>query len=249
MGKHQYFLLTQLQNLWLDKSGVSWELIKVACGEDSSISNNFSELEKYTWNYVSHERSTFAVWRVVALSISRPDLLIDLISIWERQPHFDDLKYCTDWIYLARLTAKDFFKDYDVVDQNLKPWQWNDYASRDIEPDELYRRPLINKKLSFEEINVQVQQSGSLLRTLRAQDVKIEESTFKYYASVIHSVSPTSIMLLIELSKKQDFDQNIWIDGLLSSIDKIKDPIDLLYIVAGLINEEWKCPLWHSKIN
>lgn len=256
MDGNRNTLLEQLKSCCKQRTDGKWALLAAAAGDEPCIQQLYNTLANYNWQYRStiHDESRyypldFAEWRVLSISISRPNLLRELLDGWERQPNaenfFADPDNCTDHIYMAGHTARNFFNP-PQLNPTLEPWSWEEYGSKKLVSKNLFNRPLKETVLTLADIQKSVAVGGNALRVLRTQEVKIEQKVFEHYSQSIDSTDYYVTALLIELSRKTEFKADIWIENVLRVFPKIQDPIDLLYITGGLLNPQWQIPSWYS---
>jgi hypothetical protein len=245
---YRHFLLEQLRSCCKQRTEGYWTLLAAAAGDEGCIQEVRDVLASYNWQLNYYELIAYAEWRVFSLSISRPSLLRELLSNWERDPYannFENSNNCTDHIYIAGHTAKNFFKT-----QQLNPraelWSWEEYGSKMHVPNNLINRPLKETVLTLADIQKCVEINGGALRALRTQAVEIDLTVFEHYSQLIDSTPYYATALLIELSHKTEFKSDIWIENVLRVFPKIQDPIALLYITGGLLNPQWQIPRWYS---
>lgn len=246
MDGSRSFLLEQLRSCCKQRIDGYWALLAAAAGDDRCIQQNYNTLASYTWQYIPPESLMSSQWRVLALSISRADLLRELLAGWECEPNtnnFENFDNCSEWIFIAARTARNFFKTQEL-NPTAEPWSWSEYGSKILRPDNLINRPLKETVLTLSDIQKSVAVGGGALKTLRTQAVKIEPTVFEHYSQLIDTAPCSSIAYLIELSRTTEFKANIWIENVLSIFPKIKDPIDLLYITGGLLNPQWQLTTW-----
>ncbi len=252
MDGSRHFLLEQLKNSCKQRTDSNWSLLAAAAGDDRCIQEVYNTLASYTWQYVATypepEPIAYAEWRVFSLSISRTDLLRELLAAWEREPdaiNFENSNNCTDHIYIAGHTARNFFKS-QKLNPTAEPWSWKEYASKKLVPNNLINRPLKETTLTLVDIQKSVAANGAALKALRTQPVKIESAVFEHYSQLIDSTPCYAMALLIELSRKTEFKVDIWIENVLNVFPKIQDPIKLMYITGSLLNPQWQIPSWDS---
>jgi len=248
MDRSRHYLLEQLKSCCKQRTDGYWALPAAAAGDDLCIQRVYSTLASYTWPSKSPETLASAEWRVFSISISRPNLLRELLADWEREPdakNFENRNNCTDHIYLAGHTARNFFNPQQL-NPTAEPWSWEEYGSKELVPDNLINRPLKETVLTLADIQKSVEVNGRTLKALRTQAVEIDLAVFEHYSQLIDSTPYYALTLLIELSRKTDFRSDIWIENVLRVFPKIQDPIKLMCITGGLLNPQWKIPSWHS---
>lgn len=252
MDGSRRYLLEQLKSCCKQRTDGSWALLAAAAGDDRCIQEVYNTLVGYTWQYIptgpAPDSPMFAQWRVLAISISRADLLEELLARWEREPNtnnFENFDSCSEWIFLAARTAKNFFKTQQL-NPTEEPWSWEEYASRLGVPDNLINRPLKETILTLADIQKFGNVRGAAIKALRTQAVKIDREVFEHYSQSIDTTDCYVIALLIELSRKTEFPADIWIENVLRVFPKIQDPIKLMYITGGLLNPQWQIPSWYS---
>jgi hypothetical protein len=103
-------------------------------------------------------------------------------------------------------------------------------------------RPLKDKVLTQKDIENAIGSGMFLLQTLRTQQVQIDESVFAHYADLIISIGPYVTALLIELSRRTNFDSRIWFERILEIFPTISDPLDLTLSTYALLNDQWVVP-------
>ena len=177
------------------------------------------------------------------MSVSRPVALRRLFDEW--QELYDRGKITRDDSLLKPwLEAKMFFTQ-DEFDPTAQPWSWHEEFC--LFPDKarlLARRPLKETHLTHQDIQAAISQGEGILRALRTQQVTIEESNFFYYSNDITSLVPYTLAMLIELSRRSNFDQNIWIERFLEiiPIPDYKRPLSLTPSIYCLLNPSWCVP-------
>ncbi len=103
-------------------------------------------------------------------------------------------------------------------------------------------RPLQEKVLTQKDIENAIGSGMSLLKTLRTQQVQIDESVFAHYADLIISTGAYPTALLIELSRRTNFDSRIWLERILEIFPTISGPLDLTLSTYALLNDQWVVP-------
>lgn len=250
MNKNRDYLLEQLKNCCKQRTDGKWAWLAAAAGDHGCVQQVYNTLSSYTWRYMpagpGPDSYGFAEWQVIAISISRPELLRELLDRWEREPNtnnFENYDKCSEWIFLAARTARNFFKPQQL-DPTAEPWSWEEYGSKMFAPDNLINRPLKETILTLADIEKSVKVNGRVLKALRTQAVKIDLTVFEHYSQLIDSTPCYALTLLIELSRKADFPSDIWIENVLRVFPKIQDPLQLVYITGGLLSPQWKIPSW-----
>jgi len=247
-GSRHFLLEQQLRSCCKQRTEGYWTLLAAAAGDNRCIQQVYNTLASYTWQSNYPERIAYAEWRVFSISISRPNLLRELLAGWEREPdakNFENPNNCTSHIYLAGHTARILFKTQQF-DPTAEPWSSEEYGSKKLVPDNLINRPLKETVLILADIQKCVEVNGGALRALRTQAVEIDLTVFEHYSQLIDSTPCYALTLLIELSRKIDFRSDIWSENVLRVFPKIQDPIKLMYITGGLLNPQWKIPSWCS---
>ncbi|WP_377478601.1 MAG: hypothetical protein P2A85_08225 [Microcoleus anatoxicus] len=253
MDRSKSFLLEQLKQACSQRIDIRWELLATAAGLDQSICQTLrgldvNELRMDTGSYIACS-STFVEDRVLALSVSRPDLLRNLFNQWEMEPRTGDPYLDAGFLDIALKTGRRCFTVVEI-DPEAEPWCWEEQLKNErlkIMYDSEYirllgSRPLINKVLTQNDIENAIGSGMSLIKTLRTQHVQIEESVFAHYADSIISTGPYVTALLIELSRGTNFDSRIWFERILEVFPTISDPLDLTLSTYALLNDQWVMP-------
>lgn len=248
MNRNTDYLLEQLKNCCKQRTDGDWALLAAAAGEERCVQQVYDILASYTWQSINLESISYPELRVISISISQPELLRELLAGWEREPNtnnFENYDNCSEWIFLAARTARNFFKPQQL-DPTAEPWSWEEYGSKPFAPKNLINRPLKENILTLADIEKSVKINGHVLKALRTQAVKIDLAVFEHYSQLVDSPAYYAMTLLIELSRKADFPCDIWIENVLRVFPTIQDPIQLMYITGGLLNPQWQIPSWES---
>jgi hypothetical protein len=253
MDRSKSFLLEQLKLACSQRIDIRWELLATAAGLDQSICQTLrgldvNELRMDTGSYIACS-STFVEDRVLALSVSRPDLLRNLFNQWEMEPRTGDPYLDAGFLDIALKTGRRCFTVVEI-DPEAEPWCWEEQLKNErlkIMYDSEYirllgSRPLNDKVLTQNDIENAIGSGMSVLKTLRTQQVQIEESVFAHYADSIISTGPYVTALLIELSRRTNFDSRIWFERILEVFPTISDPLDLTLSTYALLNDQWVMP-------
>ncbi len=253
MDRSKNFLLEQLKQACSQRIDIRWELLATPAGVEQSISQTLrgldvNELRMDTGSYIACS-SSFVENRVIALSVSRPELLRNLLSQWEMEPRTGDPYLDAGFLDIALKTARRCFTVVEI-DPEAEPWSWeeqlkNEHLKIMWAPDYirlLGSRPLSNKVLTQKDIENAIDSGMSLIKTLRTQQVQIDESVFAHYADSIISTGPYVTALLIELSRRTNFDSRIWFERILEVFPTISDPLDLTLSTYALLNPSWCVP-------
>ncbi len=255
MNKNRDYLLEQLKSCCKQRTDGDWALLAAAAGDDQCVQQVYNILASYSWHSNYPESISYPELRVISISISRPELLRELLAGWEREPDsdryegpggcskFENDKNCSH-IYVAGRTARNFFKPQQL-NPTAEPWSWEEYGSKMFAPKNLINRPLKETILTLADIQKSVEVNGHALKALRTQAVNIDLTVFEYYSQLIDSTPCYALTLLIELSRKTDFPSDIWLETVLRAFPKIQDPLHLIYITGGLLSPQWKIPSWY----
>lgn len=244
MDERRHFLLEKLRLCCQQRKDKDWAFLAAASGDELCIQEIYRALASYTWQYFPAELEPFvnAEWRVVALSISRLDLLQQLLLQWEMEPNtnnFENWNTCSEWIYTSAVTARCFLES-PKLEPSAEPWSWEEYAERCIIPNDLISRPLKETFLTVGDIQKSIEVKGAALKALRTQSVKIDPAVFEHYSQLIETTAPYATALLIELSRSTNFPIENWIENVIKVFPKIQNPIYLMFITGGLLNPQWR---------
>ena len=248
MDRSKNFLLEQLKQACSQRIDIRWELLATPAGVEQSISQTLrgldvNELRMDTASYIACS-SSFVENRVIALSVSRPELLRHLLSQWEMEPRTGDPYLDAGFLDIAIKTAHRCFMVVEI-DLDAEPWLWDEHLKPIYMREtarSLARRPLINKVLTQNDLENAIICGGIILTALRTQEVQIDESVFAHYADLIGSTDPYVTALLIELSRRTNFDSRIWFERILEVFPTISDPLDLTLSTYALLNDQWVMP-------
>ena len=251
MDRSKSFLLEQLKQACSQRTNGRWELLATAAGNEESIRQtlrclNVNELRLDTDIALP---SNLVEDRVLALSVSRPELLRNLFNQWKMEPRTGDSYLDSGCLDIALKTACRCFTVVEI-DPDAEPWSWeeqlkNEHLKIMWDPDYirlLGSRPLNDKVLTQNDIENAIGSGMSVLKTLRTQKVQIDESVFAHYADLISSTGPYVTALLIELSRRTNFDSRIWFERILEVFPTISDPLDLTLSTYALLNDQWVMP-------
>jgi hypothetical protein len=200
MDRSRHYLLEQLKSCCKQRTDGYWALpAAAAAGDDLCLQRLYSTLASYTWQSNYPESIAYAEWRVFSISISRPNLLRELLAGWEREPdakNFENPNNCTDHIYIAGHTARNFFNPQQL-NPTAEPWSWEEYGLKQFVPQNLINRPLKETMLTLGDIQKSVEANGDVLKALRTQPVKIDLTVFEHYSQLIDSTPYYDLALLI----------------------------------------------------
>ena len=252
MDRSKIVLLEQLKQACSQRIDNNWHLLATAAGNEEGIRVTLRGLEinELRLDTFIAMPSYLAEFRVLALSVSRPELLRNLLNLWEMEPptgNPDDLG--AGCLETALTTGRRCFTVVEI-DPEAEPWSWEEelknqplkirYSCEYIRL--LGSRPLKDKVLTQKDIENGINSGMSVLKTLRTQQVQIDESVFAHYADLIISVGPYVTALLIELSRRTNFDSRIWFERILEIFPTISDPLDLTLSTYALLNDQWVLP-------
>ena len=248
MDRSKSFLLEQLKQACSLRIDIRWELLATPAGVEQSICQTLrgldvNELRMDTASYIACS-SSFVENRVIALSVSRPELLRNLFNQWEMEPRTGDPYLDAGFLDIALKTARRCFTVVEI-DPEAEPWLWNEHLKSTYMRETfslLASRPLINKVLTQNDIENAISCGGMILSTLRTQQVQIDESVFAHYADLMGSTDPYVTAILIELSRRTNFDSRIWFERILEVFPTISDPLDLTLSTYALLNDQWVMP-------
>ena len=251
MDRSNNFLLEQLKQACRQRTDGRWQLLATAAGHEKSIrqileSLDVNELRLDTMKAVP---ASLVGDKIMALSVSRPQLLGDLLSQWEQEPRTGDL-YVDAACLTAAINIGRSILTVVKLDPDAEPWSWEEQLKNEPlkimwDPEYirfLASRPLVNKKLTLANMENCIERGKGLLKTLRTQEVQIDESVFHRYADLISSTDPYVIAMLIELSRGTNFDSRIWFERMLEVFPTISDPLYLTLSTYALLNEQWVVP-------
>lgn len=239
-------LLEQLKQASLQRIDGRWQLLATAAGNEESIRQTLRGLDVNELRLDTDIAlpSNLVEDRVLALSVSRPELLRNLLNQWEMEPRTGDPYLDSGCLDIALKTARRCFMVVEI-DRDAEPWLWDEHLKPTYMKETirlLARRPLISKVLTQNDIENAILCGGNLLLALRTQEVQIEESVFAHYADSIISTGPYVTALLIELSRRTNFDSRIWFERILEIFPTISDPLDLTLSTYTLLNDQWVMP-------
>lgn len=244
MDRERYCLLDKLKRVSSQRYDGYWELLSTAAGHEPSVKKTLSGLVTQELRYGTPIAITpvMAEERVLALSVSHPTALRQLFDEWEELNSRGEITRDDAWLLRAWTQAKRCFTQ-DECDLTAQPWSWYEEFTLFSQNGRLLaQRPLREKYLTHQDIQAAISQGQGILRALRTQEVKIEQTTFFHYSNQIESLDPYTLALVIELSRKNDFDQNIWIKRFLQRIPNENRPLELTPAIYCLLNESWCVP-------
>jgi hypothetical protein len=258
MDRSNNFLLEQLkQACWqrtdsrLERTDGRWQLLATAAGHEESIRQTLESLDvnELRLDSIKALPASLVGDRIMALSVSRPQLIGDLLSEWEKEPRTGDP--CIDAACLnAAINTGRRFLTVVKLDPDAEPWSWEEQLKNEplkIRWDSQYiqflaSRPLVDKTLTLENMENCIEHGKALLETLRTQEVQIDEAVFHRYADLISSTDPYVIAMLIELSRRTNFDSRIWFERMLEVFPTISYPLYLTLSTYTLLNDQWVIP-------
>jgi hypothetical protein len=258
MDRSNNFLLEQLkQACWqrtdsrLERTDGRWQLLATAAGHEESIRQTLESLDvnELRLDSIKALPASLVGDRIMALSVSRPQLIGDLLSEWEKEPRTGDP--CIDAACLnAAINTGRRFLTVVKLDPDAEPWSWEEQLKNEplkIMWDSQYiqflaSRPLVDKTLTLENMENCIEHGKALLETLRTQEVQIDEAVFHRYADLISSTDPYVIAMLIELSRRTNFDSRIWFERMLEVFPTISYPLYLTLSTYTLLNDQWVIP-------
>ena len=251
MDRSKIVLLEQLKQACSQRIDNSWHLLATAAGNEEGIrvtlrGLDVNELRLDTFIAMP---SYLAEFRVLALSVSRPELLRNLLNQWEMEPRTGNPDRDYGCLERALTTGRRCFIVVEI-DPEAEPWSWEEELKNKplkiMHNSEYIRllgsRPLKDKVLTQKNIENGIGSGMSLLKTLRTQQVQIDESVFAHYADLILSTGPYVTALLIELSRRTNFDSRIWFERILEIFPTISDPLEVALSAYTLLNDQWVVP-------
>ena len=251
MDRSKIVLLEQLKQACSQRIDNNWHLLATAAGNEEGIrvtlrGLDINELRLDTFIAMPTHLVEF---RVLALSVSRPELLRNLLNQWEMEPRTGNPALDYGCLETALTTGRRCFTVLEI-DPEAEPWSWEDqlknkplkimYNSEYIRL--LGSRPLKDKVLTQKNIESALRSGMPLLQTLRTQQVQIDESVFAHYADLIISTGAYPTALLIELSRRTNFDSRIWFERILEIFPTISDPLEVALSAYTLLNDQWVVP-------
>ena len=245
MDRKRHNLLNDLKQMCSQRSDGYWELLSTAAGYEPSVKKTLAGLAIQELRDGTSIANTpvMAEERVLALSVSRPAAARKLFDELQNLYDQKEIDRGDAWLMRAWGQGERCFRQEDECDPMAEPWSWYDeFTPFSNNGRLLTRRPLREKYLTHQDIHAAISQSKEILRALRTQEVKIEEATFSHYSNEMESLDPYILALLIEFSRKNNFDQNIWIQRFLERIPKENHPLELTPSVYCLLNPTWCVP-------
>ena len=245
MKKKKNCLSDELKQVCSLRDDGSWELLSTAAGHEPSVKKTLSGLVTLDLLHCTPITVAPSVVRerVLALSVSHPAALGQLFDEWQDLYNQGRIARDDYWLLAAWQEAKECFTQENELDLTAQPWSWYEEFTLFSQKGRLLtRRPLKEKYLTYQDIQAAISQGKGILRALRTQEVKIEEATFFHYSNQIESLDPYILAFLIEFSRKNNFDQNIWIKRFLERIPHEKEPLNLTPSVYCLLNSTWCVP-------
>ncbi|AFY83042.1 hypothetical protein [Oscillatoria acuminata] len=245
MDRKRNSLLNDFKQICSQRSDGYWELLSTAADYEPSVKKTLAGLATQELRYGTSIANTpvMAEERVLALSVSQPAAVRKLFDEWQNLYDKEEITQGDAWLMRAWGQAKRYFSPEDECNPMDKPWSWyEEFTPFSQNGRLLTRRPLREKYLTNQDIQAAISQGPGILRALRTQQVKIEEATFFYYSNEIESLDPYILALLIEFSRKNNFDQNIWIENFLEIIFNKNNPLELTPSIYCLLNPTWCVP-------
>jgi hypothetical protein len=244
MDRTKYQLLEQLEQLCSQRLDGYWELLATAAGNQESVQQSLRglETEDLKWGTPIVREPAMAGERVLALSVSNLNKVRQLYAEWQRMRENQEIDRHDAWLLNAWSQAERCLAT-EHYDAQAPSWSWREEFN--LFPDNgriLSRRPLRESYLTAQDIYDALEQGAGILRALRTQTVKVEKAVFYHYANHIDSIDPYILALMIELSRKTNFDQGIWIKAFLKKIPQMEDALYLTPSVYCLLNPEWCVP-------
>jgi hypothetical protein len=179
--------------------------------------------------------------RVEALSVSRADLVADLLTDLEGVPVDERERrpfLFAAWSMCQAVSVR------PEVDETAADWSWDEGLDMSIFAlHALERRPLRDRSLGVRHLEAALARGGGLLRAARFQDVSIEAEVFDPWVDKIAYLAPWIVSMLVELSRKTSFDQQRWREAYLPILQRTEDPEDVIPAVYSLLNHHWWVPL------
>jgi len=251
MDRSNNFLLEQLKQACLQRTDGRWQLLATAAGHEESIGQILESLDvnELRLDTMKALPASLVGDKIMALCVSRPQLLGDLLSQWEQEPLTGD-PYVDAGCLTAAINTGHRILTVVKLDPDAEPWSWEEQLKNEplkimCNPEYirfLASRPLVNKKLTRSNMENCIKGGKDLLKTLRTQEVQIDESVFHRYADLISSTDPYVIAMLIELSRGTNFDSRIWFERMLEVFPTISDALDLTLSTYALLNDQWVVP-------
>jgi len=251
MDRSNNFLLEQLKQACSQRIDNSWHLLATAAGNEEGIRQTLRGLDvnELRLDTIIAMPTHLTEDRVLALSVSRPELLRNLLNQWEMEPPNGDRDWAAGCLDTALETARRCFTVVEI-DPEAEPWSWEEQLKNEplkiMYNSEYIRllgsRPLKDKVLTQKDIENGIGSGMSVLKTLRTQQVQIDESVFAHYADLMSSTGPYVTALLIELSRRTNFDSRIWFERILEIFPTISAPLDLTRSTYALLNDQWVVP-------
>jgi hypothetical protein len=244
MDSASHRILESLKQVCSQRIDYYWELLATAAGDQKAMKRTVEGLE--TQNLKLETEVTIspvmAEERVLALSVSNPTKLYQLFSNWQLM--YDRQEISRDDACLTRAwgQAKRYFTP-EQCNFESTPWSWHEeFTPFSGNGRILSRRPLKEKHLTSQDLHAATQHGAGVLRALRTQNVELEASAFFHYSNQISSIDPYVLAVLIELSRRTDFDTEIWVEKFLEIFPTVTEPLYLTPSIYCLLNPEWCVP-------
>lgn len=244
MDRAGHKLLEDLRHICSLRTERYWELLATAAGNTESMAKTICGLETQNLK-IGAEISgppVMAEERVLALSVSNPTKLHQLFSEWQSMHDQQQISRDDAWLIRAWGQAKRYFT-VEQYDFQAPSWSWHEeFTPFSHNGRILSQRPLREKVLTAQDLCDAVENGAGVLRALRTQDVELDAQAFYYYSEQVGYLDSYHLALLIEISRRTNFNQDIWIKSFLSAIPTAAAPLDLTPAVYCLLNPSWCVP-------
>ncbi len=127
MDRSKIVLLEQLKQACSQRIDNGWQLLEKAAGREEGIRQTLRGLDVNELRLDTDIAlpSNLVQDRVLALSVSRPELLRNLLNQWEMEPRTGDPYLDSGCLDIALKTARRCFTVVEI-DPEAEPWSWED---------------------------------------------------------------------------------------------------------------------------
>ena len=175
MDRSNNFLLEQLKQACLQRTDGRWQLLATAAGHEESIGQILESLDvnELRLDTMKALPASLVGDKIMALCVSRPQLLGDLLSQWEQEPLTGD-PYVDAGCLTAAINTGHRILTVVKLDPDAEPWSWEEQLKNEplkimCNPEYirfLASRPLVNKKLTRSNMENCIKGGKDLLKTL-----------------------------------------------------------------------------------
>ncbi|MDJ0840037.1 MAG: hypothetical protein QNK37_26230 [Acidobacteriota bacterium] len=229
----------KLKELCYSRTGMEghWRLPAIAAGLPEAVEKGLEAVAPQELAKAVRSEVTLGPSKVyehtLALTVSVPDAVMKIYQ------EVKDLKDVNPWYeYFIYVAERYFFRP--VVDDTAEPWRWYDFLeSNPFDKGCMDLRPIENATLTLADLMKAMEIDPYLLRGLQYQDIHIEASVFDYFLDKLTDIDPYVAALMVELSRRSGFDQNLWIDPVSELYRQAAHADEVIPLIYAVLNRKW----------